>query len=163
MVSKPVPLPDPIRFGDDFELDMRAYELRCAGLPLKLKPIPMELLLFLVERRGELVTREQIVERIWGKGVFLDTDNSINGAISRIRQLLRDDPEKPRYVQTVTGKGYRFIAPVVGLEAPAPSLDDRRVAHHVAGTPAWQQSLPLQNLAAVGRRRHGSRVQGGRS
>src|SRR5262249_38378948 len=77
----------------------------------------MELLLFLVERRGELVTREQIVERIWGKGVFLDTDNSINGAISRIRQLLRDDPEKPRYVQTVTGKGYRFIAPIVESNA----------------------------------------------
>ena len=123
MVSKPVPLPDALRFGDGFELDVRAYELRCAGLPLKLKPIPMELLLFLVERRGELVTREQIVERIWGKDVFLDTDNSINGAISRIRQLLRDDPEKPRYVQTVTGKGYRFIAPVVGLEAPAPKVN----------------------------------------
>lgn len=72
----------------------------------------MELLLFLVERRGELVTREQIVERIWGKGVFLDTDNSINGAISKIRQLLRDDAEQPHFIQTVTGRGYRFIAPV---------------------------------------------------
>src|ERR1700704_1581979 len=106
-------MPDPIRFGDDFELDVRAYELRSAGIPLKLKPITMELLLLLVERRGELVTREQIVERIWGKGVFLDTDNSINAAISRIRQALRDDAEQPRFVQTVTGKGYRFIAPVV--------------------------------------------------
>jgi TolB-like protein/DNA-binding winged helix-turn-helix (wHTH) protein/Tfp pilus assembly protein PilF len=105
-------MPDPIRFGD-FELDLRAYELRSAGIPLKLKPIVMELLLLLVERRGELVTREQIVERVWGKGVFLDTDNSINGAISRIRQVLRDDAEQPRFVQTVTGKGYRFIAPVV--------------------------------------------------
>jgi serine/threonine protein kinase len=127
VVSKPVRMPDSVRFGEDFELDVRAYELRCAGLPLKLKPIPMELLLFLVERGGELVTREQIVERIWGKGVFLDTDNSINGAISRIRQLLRDDPEKPRYVQTVTGKGYRFIAPVVEINAapveePDPAL-----------------------------------------
>jgi TolB-like protein/DNA-binding winged helix-turn-helix (wHTH) protein/Flp pilus assembly protein TadD len=113
VVSKPIEMPDPIRFGDDFELDVRAYELRSAGIPLKLKPLTMELLLLLVERRGELVTREQIVERIWGKGVFLDTDNSINAAISRIRQVLRDDAEQPRFVQTVTGKGYRFIAPVV--------------------------------------------------
>jgi DNA-binding winged helix-turn-helix (wHTH) protein len=63
----------------------------------------MELLLFLVERRGELVTREQIVERIWGKGVFLDTDNSINGAISKIRQVLRDDAA----AATFRANGYR--------------------------------------------------------
>ncbi|HEY6339191.1 MAG TPA: protein kinase [Candidatus Sulfotelmatobacter sp.] len=106
-------MPDRLQFGDDFELDLRAYELRSAGIPLKLNPIPMELLLLLVERRGELVTREQIVERIWGKGVFLDTDNSINGAVSKIRQVLRDNAEQPRFVQTVTGKGYRFIAAVV--------------------------------------------------
>ena len=101
-------IPGFVRFGDDFELDVRAYELRRRRTPLKLKPIPMELLIFLVERRGELVTREQIVERIWGKEVFLDTDNSINGAISKIRQVLRDDAEEPRFVQTVTGQGYRF-------------------------------------------------------
>src|SRR5689334_19864235 len=118
-------MPDPIRFGDDFELDVRAYELRSAGIPLKLKPITMELLLLLVEHRGELVTREQIVQRIWGKGVFLDTDNSINAAISRIRQVLRDDVEQPRFVQTVTGKGYRFIAPVIGGNAVA--VDRRAV------------------------------------
>jgi eukaryotic-like serine/threonine-protein kinase len=110
--SRPNELPDSISFGDDFQLDVRAYELRSAGVALKLKPIPMELLLLLIEHRGELVTREQIVERIWGKGVFLDTDNSINAAVSRIRQVLRDDAEQPRFVQTVTGKGYRFIAPV---------------------------------------------------
>ena len=75
MASNPVAKTDYLRFGDDFELNVRAYELRSAGIPLKLKPIPMELLLFLVEHRGELVTREQIVERIWGKSVFLDTDN----------------------------------------------------------------------------------------
>ncbi len=118
MASEPVASPNPIRFGEDFELDVRAYELRSAGTPLKLKPIPMELLLLLIERRGELVTRDQIVERIWGKGVFLDTDNSINGAISKIRQVLRDDADKPRYIATVSGKGYRFVASV----ERAPSL-----------------------------------------
>jgi DNA-binding winged helix-turn-helix (wHTH) protein len=70
----------------------------------------MELLLFLVERRGELVTREEIIEHIWGKDVFLDTDSGINAAIRKIRQVLKDDPEKPVFVQTITGKGYRFVA-----------------------------------------------------
>jgi DNA-binding winged helix-turn-helix (wHTH) protein len=118
--SEPVSTPSSVRFGDDFELDLRAYELRSAGTPLKLKPIPFEILLFLIQRHGELVTREQIVERIWGKGVFLDTDNSINGAISKIRQVLRDDVSQPRFVQTATGKGYRFIAPISEVPASPP-------------------------------------------
>ncbi len=106
-----------LKLSEDFELDLRAYQLRRAGRVLKLEPTPMELLLFLVEHRGELVTRDQIVERIWGKDVFLDTDNSINGAIRKIRQVLKDDPEQPRFVETVSGKGYRFIAPVSEPEA----------------------------------------------
>ena len=104
---------DPVRFGDDFELDGGTCQLRRSGRVLKLERIPLEVLLLLVERRGQLVSREQIVERVWGKGVFLDTDNSINGAIRKIRQVLKDDPEQPRFVQTVTGRGYRFIASVV--------------------------------------------------
>ena len=72
----------------------------------------MELLTLLIERRGELVTREQIIEGIWGKDVFLDTESGINAAIRKIRQVLKDDPERPRFVQTVTGRGYRFVAPV---------------------------------------------------
>jgi DNA-binding winged helix-turn-helix (wHTH) protein/tetratricopeptide (TPR) repeat protein len=103
---------DCLKLGEDFEVDLRAYQLRRAGRVLKLEPTPMELLLFLVEHRGELVTRDQIVERIWGRDVFLDTDNSINGAIRKIRQVLKDDPEQPRFVETVSGRGYRFIAPV---------------------------------------------------
>jgi Tol biopolymer transport system component/DNA-binding winged helix-turn-helix (wHTH) protein len=112
MASNPLKTADPIRFGDDFELDLRAYELRRSGRPLKLERIPMELLMLLIERRGELVTREQIIERIWGKDVFLDTESGINAGIRKIRQVLKDDPERPRFVQTVTGKGYRFVAPV---------------------------------------------------
>ena len=101
-----------VRFGDEFELDPRACELHRAGQPLKLERIPMALLLLLIQQRGQLVSREQIVERVWGKDVFLDTDNSINAAIRKIRQVLKDDPEQPRFVQTLTGRGYRFIAPV---------------------------------------------------
>jgi DNA-binding winged helix-turn-helix (wHTH) protein/tetratricopeptide (TPR) repeat protein len=134
--SRPDELPAAIYFGDDFQLDVRAYELRSAGIALKLKPMPMELLLLLIEHRGELVTREQIVERIWGKGVFLDTDNSINAAISRIRQVLRDDAEQPRFVQTVTGKGYRFIAPVENGALPAPAAVPRHLAPVLPPEPA---------------------------
>src|SRR6516164_6961670 len=112
MTQKQGPSQDCLRLGEDFELDLRAYQLRRAGRVLKLEPTPMELLLFLVQHRGELVTRDQIVERIWGRDVFLDTDNSINGAIRKIRLVLKDDPEQPRFVETVSGKGYRFIAPV---------------------------------------------------
>ena len=113
MALKPQETRDGLKFGEDFELDLRAYELRRAGRVVKLEPTPMELLAFLIERRGELVTRDQIIEKIWGQGVFLDTDNSINGAIRKIRQVLGDNPEQPRFVQTITGKGYRFIATVI--------------------------------------------------
>src|SRR5579872_4796389 len=123
--------PASLRFGEDFEFDVGAFELRRAGRSLKLKPVPMKLLLFLLEHRGKLVSREEIVDHIWGKEVFLDTDNSINVAISKIRQVLHDDPEKPRFVLTVPSRGYRFIAPVTeaGKErapfpaSPAKALD----------------------------------------
>jgi TolB-like protein/DNA-binding winged helix-turn-helix (wHTH) protein/Flp pilus assembly protein TadD len=118
MVPEQVAFPNPVKFGDDFELDPRAYELRRAGRPLKLERIPMELLLLLVEQRGLLVTREQIIGKIWGKDVFLDADTSINSAVRKIRQVLKDDPDRPRYLQTVTGRGYRFIAPVIEVGPP---------------------------------------------
>ena len=121
LASDPVGISQPIRFGDDLELDAHSYQLRRSGRLLRLERIPMELLLLLVEQGGQLVTREQIIERVWGKDVFLDTDNSINAAIRKIRQVLKDDPEQPRFVQTVTGRGYRFIAPVAPTVTPSPS------------------------------------------
>ena len=72
----------------------------------------MELLILLIQRRGELVSREEIAECLWGKDAFHDIDHGINTAIRKIRQALRDDPDKPRFVETVTGRGYRFAAPV---------------------------------------------------
>jgi TolB-like protein/DNA-binding winged helix-turn-helix (wHTH) protein/Tfp pilus assembly protein PilF len=119
VASQSVGIPDSIRFGEDFEFDLSAYRLSRSGRPLKLERIPAEVLALLLEHRGELVTREQLVESIWGKGAFLDTDNSINGAIRKVRQVLKDDPEQPRFIQTITGKGYRFIAPV---RAPVPGF-----------------------------------------
>jgi TolB-like protein/DNA-binding winged helix-turn-helix (wHTH) protein len=130
---------DLVKFGDDLELDRVTYELRRSGRALKLERIPMEILLLLVERRGQLITREDIIARIWGKNVFLDTDNSINSAIRKIRQALKDDPENPVYVQTVTGKGYRFIA--AATEISVPKIQQGAVAKPEAKTPAIEPGL----------------------
>jgi len=105
-----------VKFAE-FELDGGRYELRRGDRALKLEKIPMELLTLLAESNGRLVSRDEIVEKIWGKDVFLDTEHGINTAIRKIRQVLGDDPEQPRFVQTVTGKGYRFVAPATSIEA----------------------------------------------
>ncbi|MGH9796339.1 MAG: winged helix-turn-helix domain-containing tetratricopeptide repeat protein [Candidatus Acidiferrales bacterium] len=142
-----------VRFGEDFELDFRAYQLRRSGRVLKLERIPMEVLLLLVEQPGQLVTREQIVEKVWGEGVFLDTDNSINGAMRKIRQVLKDDPDNPRFILTIAGKGYRFIAPVADAEAETEAASGRSPSSGVDGpqaeavtpirTPAWRHRTVL--------------------
>ncbi len=101
-------------------MDRSAYQLRRAGRAIRLERIPLEILFLLTERPGQMVTREEIAARIWGKDAYLDLDNSINGAVRKIRQALKDDPEQPRFIQTVTGRGYRFVAPILGPgEAPA--------------------------------------------
>jgi TolB-like protein/DNA-binding winged helix-turn-helix (wHTH) protein/Tfp pilus assembly protein PilF len=88
--------------------------------------IPMDLLILLVREGGRLVGRQEIIERLWGKDVHFDTDNSINTAIRKIRRALDEDPEKPQYIETVQGKGYRFKIPLDGAisngdKSPAPS------------------------------------------
>jgi TolB-like protein/DNA-binding winged helix-turn-helix (wHTH) protein/Tfp pilus assembly protein PilF len=103
------------QFGD-YELDLGRYQLRREGRVAKLEKIPMELLVLLVSRRGELVTREEIDGHLWGSEVFVDTQQGINTAIRKIRLALRDNPDAPRFVQTVVGKGYRFLAPVTVVE-----------------------------------------------
>jgi TolB-like protein/DNA-binding winged helix-turn-helix (wHTH) protein/Flp pilus assembly protein TadD len=99
-------------FGD-FTLDQSRFRLQRGAHLLRLEKLPMELLILLVQRRGELVSREEIAERLWGKDVFLDVDHSINTAIRKVRVALRDDPEKPRFIETVVGRGYCFAAPVI--------------------------------------------------
>ncbi len=104
-------------FGD-LRLDCSRFELRRAGRGLKLERKPMELLILLATREGDLVSRAEIAEHLWGSEVFVDTEHGINTAIRKIRQTLRDDPEQPRFVQTVMGKGYRFIGPISEVHPP---------------------------------------------
>lgn len=111
--------PSSHKFGE-FELDSARFELRRNGRALKLERIPMELLILLAEKDGKVVSRQEIIERLWGKDIFVDTEHGINTAIRKIRFALKDEPERPRFVQTVTGKGYRFVA---GRNGKAASLD----------------------------------------
>src|SRR5713226_8509641 len=108
------------RFGN-FELDRSAYELRRGGTAVHLQRIPFQLLSLLVERSGQLVTREEILERIWGKGVFVDSENSINTAVRKIRRTLNDVAGAPRFIITVPARGYRFAVPV-SLRPPTSSV-----------------------------------------
>src|SRR6266581_1027746 len=128
-----------LKFGD-FELDTAAYELRRRGLRIGLERIPMDLLLLLVERRGSVVTRDEIVERLWGKDIFVDTETSINTAIRKIRQALTDTPDRPAFVRTITGKGYCFIAPVTAPDDHKTDLSPAIVK------PVMIAVLPFENL-----------------
>ena len=109
----------------DFELDVTGYELRRRGRPVRLERRPMDLLILLVERRRQLVSRTDIVERLWGEGVFVDVEMGVNTAARKVRQALGDSADAPTFVETVQGRGYRFIAEVevvdgngTGVEAP---------------------------------------------
>jgi TolB-like protein/DNA-binding winged helix-turn-helix (wHTH) protein len=111
-----------------FRLDCGRFELSRDGRGIPLERKPMELLILLVGRQGELVTRAEIAQRLWSSEVFVDTEHGINTAVRKIRNLLRDRPEHPRFVQTVTGMGYRFIATV---ESPVPPPASYPVADEV--------------------------------
>src|SRR5271170_4549192 len=111
---------------DDFKLDCDRFELRRGERTVKLERKPMELLILLAAKNGDLVTRAEIVERLWDSEVFVDTEHGINTAVRKIREVLQDDPAQSRFVQTVTGKGYRFIASVV--EVRPPLTEERRLS-----------------------------------
>jgi DNA-binding winged helix-turn-helix (wHTH) protein/Tol biopolymer transport system component len=117
---------------DEFTLDESRYCLQRGHRVLRLEKRPMDLLLLLVERGGALVSRDEIAEKLWGKDVFVDVDHSINTAVRKVRQVLRDDPEKPRYVETVVGKGYRFAAEVISNNGASHSEADVQAPQSLA-------------------------------
>ena len=98
-----------VRF-DDFELDFGRFQLSRKGLPVPLEGLPLQLLMFLIDNPRQLVTREQIADALWGKDVFVDVEQGINTAIRKVRMALEDDSAQPHYLQTVVGRGYRFVA-----------------------------------------------------
>ncbi len=106
------------QFGD-FWLDCGAFQLLRNGHSLRVERKPMELLILLASREGQLVTRNEIADRLWASEVFVDTEHGINTAIRKLRYQLRDDPDHPQFIQTVIGMGYRFIAPITTVQKPS--------------------------------------------
>ncbi len=100
-----------VRF-ENFELDLGSGELRRDGTPLKLQPQPAKLLALLVSRPGEVITRNELAEQVWGSETFVDFEQGLNFAIRQIRTALGDDADQPRFVETLPKRGYRFIAPL---------------------------------------------------
>ena len=121
----------------DFELDVAGYELRRQGRPIRLERQPMDLLILLVQHRRQLVSRTDIVDRLWSKDVFIDVETGVNTAVSKVRQALHDSADAPVFVETIPGKGYRFIAAVEVI----------RAAHHEPSR-VMLAVLPFENIGS---------------
>jgi DNA-binding winged helix-turn-helix (wHTH) protein len=105
--------PSTIRFGE-FELDLRAAELRKKGYKIRLQEQPFQIVLELLERPGEVVLREEIRKELWANNTVVEFEHSINAAVKRLRDSLQDSADSPHYIETLARRGYRFIAPVWG-------------------------------------------------
>ena len=135
-----------IRFGT-FEVDTRSGELRRKGSKVKLQAQPFQVLALLLERPGEVVTREELTGRLWPEDTFVDFERGLNKAINKLREALRDDAEKPRFIETLPQRGYRFIA-----ETSVSARHAALTAHEGDVPPALSSSridslavLPLEN------------------
>src|SRR3989441_11466025 len=131
-VEEPVP--------PEVELDLARYELRRGGRVERLEKLPMELLTLLAERRGQLVSRGEILERLWGKDVFVDADAAINTAVRKVRRALGDDPDAPHFLEPVVGKGYRFVGPITvipGAAATRSAPDGAVASARFPGSSRW--------------------------
>jgi TolB-like protein/DNA-binding winged helix-turn-helix (wHTH) protein/Flp pilus assembly protein TadD len=113
--------PRGFRFGL-FEVDLRSGELRKSGVKLKLPGQPLQVLAALVERPGEVVTRDELRNKLWDADTFVDVDHSLANAVKKIREVLGDSADSPRYIETLPKRGYRFLAPVTALESASPAL-----------------------------------------
>jgi TolB-like protein/DNA-binding winged helix-turn-helix (wHTH) protein/Tfp pilus assembly protein PilF len=135
----------------DFELDLGGFNLRRSGLRIHLERKPMELLILLAQKNGQLVSREEIVERLWGQGFQFDADRGINNAIRKIRSALNDDSERPRFVETSVGKGYRFIAPVERVLDPATSAvtESGAIRQRPTAFQWWRAWIPALVVVAL--------------
>src|SRR6476646_7990450 len=104
------------KFGE-FEADLRAAELRRRGLRLKMQMQPFQVLIALLERPHDVVTREELRQRLWPEDTFVDFDHGLNTAVAKLRETLGDSAASPKYVETIAKRGYRFLAEVEKLEA----------------------------------------------
>jgi len=133
--SRPAPR---YRFGI-FEVDAATGELRRQGLRVKLNTQPFQVLLMLLDRPGELLTREEISRELWPDGTFVDYEHGVNSAVNRIREALGDTAANPRFLETLARRGYRFIAPVERVDSgkgPSAAESSSSVSREIANTEA---------------------------
>ena len=135
------------RFGV-FELDLASGELRKKGVRLRLQEQPLQVLAALLERPGDIVTREELRQRLWPSDTFVDFDHSLNTAVNKVRETLGDLASSPRYVETVARKGYRFIAAVEREIPPEAAVEPNAGAHSTAVSlhPELEVPMPHRGL-----------------
>jgi TolB-like protein/DNA-binding winged helix-turn-helix (wHTH) protein/Tfp pilus assembly protein PilF len=126
-----------VRFGA-FEIDLKAFELRKHGLRLKLSEQPFQILALLLEKPGEVVTRDEIRNRLWPGDTFVDFDHGLNNAVMRLREALGDSSDKPRFIETLPRRGYRFIAPIGEINGAAPGARPGQATDGVSLHPTAQ-------------------------
>lgn len=141
-----------LRFGV-FELNLDLEELRKNGTPLKLPPQPFKLLAMLASRSGQVVTRDEIQQQLWGSDTFIDFEQGVNKCVKQIRTVLGDNPDNPLYLETIPRHGYRFLAPVRTKIVPAPPPQVREASSGLIADVAGQvrarvESATQSTLAA---------------
>jgi eukaryotic-like serine/threonine-protein kinase len=132
-----------------FEVDLTSGELRKHGIRLQLQEQPFRILTALLERPGEIVTREELVTRLWPAGTFVNFDRSLNAAVGRLRQILGDSADTPRFVETVARRGYRFLGPVVSAQAPLTTGEVEAKGASMPRRASWLSWLTASVLVAV--------------
>src|SRR5882757_8102433 len=141
-----------VRFGI-FEVDLNALELRKSGLRLKLPEQPFQILAILLEKPGEVVTRDELRNRLWQSDTFVDFDHGLNNAVMRLREVLGDSSDNPRFVETIPRRGYRFIAhvdesffmPTHGVQYPAAEPAPLDAPPVQAALPVPESSIPPES------------------
>ena len=135
-----------LRFGA-YEFDLRSGELRKHGIRIKLQEQPSQILAILLEHRGEMVTREQLQHRLWPSDTFVDFEHSLNTAVMRLREVLSDSSENPRFIETLPRRGYRFLAPLeekpASVNEPTPVQSGEVGASQSADSKVDSTSPPL--------------------
>jgi DNA-binding winged helix-turn-helix (wHTH) protein/tetratricopeptide (TPR) repeat protein len=135
--------------ASEVELDLGRYELRRRGRPVKIERKPMELLIFLVSRREQMVSRKEIVAKLWRSDLFVDTEANINSIVRKVRNALGDDSDKPKFLETVVGKGYRFVGPVRVIDPRHPQSEVVTAGKRLPGVKhlgAWSEHSSLAVL-----------------
>jgi DNA-binding winged helix-turn-helix (wHTH) protein len=152
------PSPGSLLFGP-FELNAPAGELRKAGVPVRVSGQPIQILATLLAHAGEVVTRDQLRSEVWGEVTFVDFEHGLNAAINKLRRALGDSAESPRYIETVPGRGYRFIGEVTGVtSSPERAKAATDVPLPVSATapavpPKWQPARQWHSRVREDRRR----------